>query len=209
MGLNRIADSDIDTTAKDMSYCLMLIILALFMVSVVLINPEKKKEEIIGMMQSEISIEMTWPDCPKYPQDIDLWVMGPDRQPVGYSRQKSESLALLRDDLGCDPKTPLNAEYAFSISDKKNLAGHYVVNVHFYMAHGGELNVPVKVEVKLLDRADGKPSGQKTIISREVVLEKVKDEITVVQFDIDGDGNLINGSVTHEFTPLISRRGPI
>ncbi|MBI2626212.1 MAG: hypothetical protein HYW69_01295 [Candidatus Nealsonbacteria bacterium] len=155
-------------------------------------DPKKSEVEVLG----SLTITAEWP--PSYPQDIDLWVEGPDRDPVGYSRAGSSIFSYLRDDLGKITYDDLNYELALAQSIKE---GEYIVNLHFYAYHGGRENVPVQVTVILYS-----PGNVSLIFKGEVVLGKAGDELTVVRFRLDENNDLVPGSINSDFTPVRNKK---
>lgn len=137
-----------------------------------------------------IVVEARWAD--ELRSDVDLWVLGPGDRPVGYSNKSGEVFDLLRDDVGHRRDlTGMNYEFAFS---RGAPAGEYVVNLHLYHDQGESLPIAVKVTVSLRDWPSGRMSE---IGSREVRLARRNQELTVLRFRLNGDGQLQPGSV-HE-----------
>jgi hypothetical protein len=164
----------------------MLILLA------VLPKAKEEKKEILPIA-GNVFVTINWPAG--LPQDIDLWVEGPDGTPVGYSNQRSFVFSYLRDDRGTDFYSPLNYELAVS----QGIApGQYIINLHFYAYHGGGDNVPIEADVVI--KRPGRSDLR--IFHDTVTLVKEGDEITVVQFQLDEEGNLIGGTLSREFIPV-------
>jgi hypothetical protein len=170
-------------------------IIAVLVVVLLLLSmtANKKEEKSAADIAGNLFITIRWP--PLAPQDIDLWVQGPDGAPVGYSSSRSQTFSYLRDDLGAGTYKDMNYELAVG----QNLVkGRYAVNLHFYSYHGGEGNVPVEVNA-VLKSADGYLSE---IFKDTVTLGKAGDEITAVQFQLDEAGWLIQGTVNNRFVPI-------
>jgi len=115
---------------------LFILMMFLMLVIMSLIILPKKKEEAkskVELIVGNLLITVMWPE--NEPHDIDLWVEDPNGDSVGYSRQTSNILSYLRDDLGNDYFSNLNYEF---VSSQGIAAGRYVVNLHFYDAHEGK-----------------------------------------------------------------------
>lgn len=173
-----------------------LVVFLIFIIFLFAVLPKEKKKEESQNIQigGNIFVSVRWPDGE--PQDIDLWVQGPDGAPVGYSNRVSHTWSYLRDDLGADAFSPENYELAVTQGVPR---GKYIINLHFFSSHGGRLNVPVKAEVVLKKT----PDAEKEIIFKgEVIIKNVGDEITIVQFVIDETRSLIKESVSNKFEPV-------
>jgi hypothetical protein len=115
--------------------------------------------------------------------DVDLWVLAPGDHSVGYSRKEGVVFDLLRDDLGMLNDTlPLNYENAFT---RSRPPGEYIVNVMIYRV-GPMDALPLKVIVKVSKKV-GKSSV--TLIQKAVTLRYHGEELTVVRFTLDEDGD--------------------
>ena len=137
-----------------------------------------------------IVVEVRWPD--ELDSDVDLWVEAPGDVPVGYANKGGRVFNLLRDDLGqFGDATRLNYEIAYS---RGTPAGGYTVNLHLYRNSAGRLPVPAVVVVSL---KHDPASPMRTLATEEVELVRVGQELTVIRFSLDGEGNLIPGSVNH------------
>jgi len=169
--------------------------LFLIVLILVILPKEKKREESQNIqIGGNIFVSVRWPDGE--PQDIDLWVQGPDGTPVGYSNKVSSTWSYLRDDLGADVFSKENYELAVTQGVP---TGKYIINLHFFSSHGGRFNVPVKAEIVLKKTPDAE---KEFIFKGEITIKNVGDEITVVQFHIDETRNLIKESVSNKFDPV-------
>ncbi len=181
-------DQSGDTVFRDV----ILLALAGFVLIVVLllphINPPTKAAEEILAPPGNVIVEIRWPD--ELAADVDLWVEAPGDRPVGYSNKGGLVFDLLRDDLGAagDPMQ-INYENAFSRGVRP---GEYTVNVHLYSNRSGVSPIAVTLAVSVRD-ANGRAT--RTIATAEVSLSGVGEEITALRFTLDGDGNLVPGSI--------------
>ena len=114
--------------------------------------------------------------------DVDLWLTGPDDEPIGFSRPKGKVWNLLRDDLGTanDP-TPQNMEFA---STRGLPDGEYAINVRCFGC-AGKVPLTVNVEARLADVG--------LIWRGSVELVRDKHEKTAIRFRVR-DGKVVPGS---------------
>jgi uncharacterized protein YfaP (DUF2135 family) len=178
-----------DTVWRDV----IMLALAGFMVIVIIllphINPDKKGEV---KMSGEMIITATWPDMNA---DVDLWVLAPDGRPVGFSSKHGPHFNLLRDDLGkSGDATNINLEVAISRGLPN---GEYVINVHWYNNLALVPEVPVAVAVQYRNGVQ-----METVFERRVVLQAVKEELTVVRFRVQ-QGRFLSKSV--HYVPKVIR----
>lgn len=126
----------------------------LFILAFILISPPTPKEKMIDP-KAEIMIILTWPDGDV--NDIDLWVMGPNRNKVGFKNRESGLIHLDRDDRGLDDEQVLtpsgnvitNQRNQEIISVRGWIPGRWTVNVHAYHFKKSEdvESIPVTVEL--------------------------------------------------------------
>lgn len=160
----------------------------LLMVVLTLVNPPSQDEAIAAPGNMIVSI--AWKPGP---DDVDLWVRGPDGVAVGYKRKSSELFNLLRDDLGTvNDKMPLNYENAYSrgLPD-----GEYIVNLHCYSCSTPH---EVAVEIRM-------GRGEPKLVFKENVELAPRQERTVVRFYVR-DGSTVAGSRSDIFEPLRNGR---
>ncbi len=179
---------------RDMLFLMVFTLIVVIFLLTFLINPVRKPDEV--PLRTQILIEATWPSGTNY--DIDLWGMGPDGVPVGWGVfQAGPSLNLERDDRGkINDSSALNYEW---MSIRGREAGEYTINLHLYNEYDGLLPVPVKV------RVTGKGDlGE--IFTDEILMKRRKEEITVVRFTLDGNGDLIRDSIHNLYKSILSQR---
>ncbi|WP_159585948.1 hypothetical protein [Chelativorans xinjiangense] len=158
-----------------------------------LINPPTEADT--ATPPGNMSVTIVWPEGS---DDVDLWLIGPGQaKPVGYSNRGGSLWNLLRDDLGTssDPM-PLNMEHAYS---RGLPAGEYIINLHGFRLPNSPVTVAVEVR-------KGEFGRRQALLFQETVVLRAAQEKTVVRFKLDGDGDVIPGSVDHVFRPLRSRR---
>lgn len=196
---------------RDLLTALMVVFMALGLLSII---ASQRLKTIEGVQPGQLLVQMTWKNGST--SDIDLWVKSPDDEPVGYTRAAGKTCDLLRDDLGRAMDLTSHAIELTVCRDPP--PGEYLINVHLYNIHlakayGGvpeqtwdevmkkELPMPVTV---LITKADKKnPGHMKKILEKEVMLDHAGQELTVARFELDGDANLVAGSLND--LPLMMR----
>lgn len=176
----------INIAARDLFLNALAFVLLVVIIMIPHLNPPAAKAS--ATPPGNMTVSVAWPDGAT---DIDLWVTGPGQdKATGYSNRGGTLWNLLRDDLGVAGDTlPLNYENAYSrgLPD-----GEYVVNVHGYSV---QAETPVVVEVVL-----GR-DGTQTLVFKETVRIRHKQELTVVRFTLR-NGAVVPGSVGHVWKPL-------
>ncbi len=170
------------------------ILTTVLMMSVV--NPPAKSADSEGdKAPGNVVIEAQWPD--KLDADVDLWVEAPGDRPVGYSNKSGQIFSLLRDDLGKSQDiTDFNYEIAYS---RGMPPGEYVVNVHLYRA----INASSPIQVKLVASVRADEEGKsRQLVTTNVELLRLNDQVTAFRFNLDSEGNLVPGSVNSLFKEL-------
>jgi hypothetical protein len=153
-------------------------------------------------MKAELVIEMTWPD--NNFDDLDLWLLLPSGQQVGFNNKDVGVATLDRDDRGGYGDTYFSPEGTGIqvirvnkevMTIRANRPGKYVVNVHYYNDFSGEeLGVeetdaspnPVTVKMTKLN-----PKVVE-LVSRKLEVGKVGSQRTAFCFELSA-----TGEVTH------------
>ena len=182
-----IADDSTGTVFRDV----ILLALIGFVAMVVMLLPHLNKAEEEPQdhrAPGNVIVEIHWPQ--DLPYDVDLWVRAPQDVPVGFYNQGSEYFNLLRDDLGDEADaTGLNYEITYS---RGIPAGEYIVNVHMYGLLPPRARIPVKVVVSVRRQFD----VARQILQTTVDLVRRNQEETAFRFRLDGEGELVEESVT-------------
>ena len=192
MALFRQRSGDDIDPFTDLLFNALLTFTFLFLVALVLLNPPAKTG--IVDPKAEFLITVSWPDG--NPNDIDIWIEGPDGEAVSYKRPQGGLMNLDRDDRGMVNDTqivngqeisnPINQEV---LTIRGRPAGEYVVNLHYFKTQaddGGEEAARVPVTVYL---AEVNPQ-LKVLFYNTSVLEKEGDELTAFRFTITPAGNV-------------------
>jgi hypothetical protein len=177
-------------------------VLSIFLVVSILLTfhltEAKKTNDADIASPGSIYVDVTW----KEGVDVDLWVKSPHDVPVGYSRKGGLYIDLLRDDLGRDMERvgDHHEENAFARSTPP---GEWIVNVHMY-ANRENATYPIRVDISVtISKKDSnQKEASKKVIKATVELTKLGQEITVMRFKIDGNADLIDGSVNDTQIPL-------
>lgn len=194
MALFRQRHADDVDPFTDLLFNALLTFTFLFLVALVLLNPPAKTG--IVDPKAEFLITVSWPDG--NPNDIDIWVEGPEGNEVSYKRPQGGLMNLDRDDRGMVNDTqivngkeisnPINQEV---LTIRGRPAGEYVVNLHYFKTQAdtsgsddGLTRVPVTVYL-----AEVNPV-LKVLFYNTNVLEKEGDEITAFRFTITPEGNV-------------------
>ena len=181
------ADDSTGTVFRDV---IMLALIGFVAMVIMLLPHVRKSEEDTQDHRApgNVIVEIHWPD--DMPYDVDLWVRAPEDVPVGFYNQGSEFFNLLRDDLGDEvDATGLNYEITYS---RGIPAGEYVVNVHMYGLLPAGLEIPVRVVVSVRKKFD----VARQILQTTVNLVRRNQEETAFRFRLDGEGELVEESVT-------------
>lgn len=157
----------------DFLFNLVIALTALFLLSILLINPPKK--ESVQKREAEYFIVIKWQDYNN--NDIDLWVTDGDRT-ISFINRQHPNMSLDRDDVGPDEPTtrthflPNNEEIVTIRSKQRNV---YTANIHVYNLRDPS-NPPV-VSWALINARSNKveASGAKyvNLMGQEVTLFRV------------------------------------
>lgn len=167
----------------DLLFIISLGFLLLLFIMLPFLNPIAKDGTIDPPVA--LIIEMRWDDDAQ--ADLDLWVLGPDGNPVGYFKKSNGYITLKRDDLGKVNDTYVIDGKRVTVSRNYEVTtatqlpdGWYTVNVHYF---GGSAR-PEKVNVKITNLWHFKIEfeGDTTVSLRQ--------EVTLVSFKVQ-DGRVV------------------
>jgi len=187
-----------ETTGTVFRDVIMLALIG-FVAMVVMLLPHispKKKQTEEHKAPGNVIVEMHWPS--EIPYDVDLWVKAPGEVPVGFWNQGAKIFNLLRDDLGTEGDAT-NENYEVSYS-RGIPPGEYVVNAHMYGNIKRGTHVPVKVVVSVKRPLE----ETRQILETTVNLVRHNQEVTAFRFRLDGEAELVEGSVSTLKRPLIT-----
>lgn len=186
-GFEPLEPEDDGTVFRDVIMLALLGFVTLVVLLLPHLNPPVEAAQDIDA-PGNVVVELRWPD--DVDADVDLWVRAPGDYPVGYSNKGGKSFNLLRDDLGhINDPGKLNYEVAYS---RGRPAGEYVVNLHLYTnkSHRYPVDAEVYVGIKKVSSASIHRLGY-----RKVRLLEIGQELTVIRFKLDEDGDLVPGSI--------------
>lgn len=196
-GLDDHEDDGTSTVFRDVITLALLGFVAAVILLLPHVNPQAKTTADAVDMPGNVMVEIRWPD--QIDADVDLWVQAPGDVPVGYSNKGGKVFNLLRDDLGTKgDATGLNYEVSYSRGIPE---GEYVVNLHLYRNNTTLSEIPVTVVVSTKGAA---AHSAKQILTSQVKLEHIGQELTVFRFRLDKNGELEANSVNNLPKPLRS-----
>jgi len=186
----------LDTTVKDLLFILAMSVVVLMILIASMVR-ETTTTKTQTDDQNSVMFEIAWPPGP---WDVDLWVLPPSGEPVGYSNGGSKEVNLLRDDLGeLNDPLPVNYEVTFS---RGFVPGQYSMNVYLYSPHGGEL--PLTVTGRVLVRTKKR---EVVIWTGSVQLRSQDHQVTMVSFVLSSDGTIDRRTITEVQRPFVPQAG--
>lgn len=188
-------EDDTGTVFRDV----ITLALAGFVAAVILllphIRPPAKAEAKSAEPPGNVIFEVRWAD--ELDTDVDIWIMAPNGERVGYSAKSSPLLNLLRDDIGHTlDVSGLNYEVAYS---RGVMPGEYVVNLHLYRNLSRVLPITATV-VASVKTDPGRSAVQ--LVTATVNLNREGEEQTCFRFRLTADGRLVPGSVNRVYRPV-------
>ena len=179
-----------NTSFLDLLMLSLLVFVALFAVTFLLINVNKKKKNTES--RADFLITITWPK--DIDNDVDTYVQDPEGNLIFYRKKENGLMHLDRDDLGKKNdivqtkfgpvKFPENREIA---TIRGTIPGEYTVNVHMFLMNDKK-PTPVTVQIDKVN-----PSYSLVTI-KKVVLNKNGDEKTAVRIKVNKGGDVIGVS---------------
>ncbi len=161
----------------------------LLWLAVLLINdPGKKEVDTIA----DMLITVNWPNS--IGNDIDIWVMDPIGNMVGYKGVNRDAgfMSLERDDLGDSNDTLDVGGLKFRVNEnsevvpiRKMIPGEYHVSIHYYSNKVSTLITPVTVKLIKVNPIF------KIVYIKKALVENVNDESAFFRFTIDDKGKVL------------------
>jgi len=170
-----------------------LIYVMMFMISFILIVPERNEANI--KTKAEFVLTLTWDDGSK--DDVDIWVEDPMGNLVYYKDKEKGITHLDRDDLGLTNDKTVGPDGEI-ITYKHNqeivtirgfMAGEWVINIHMYNKRDP---TPTNVEVKIIKL---NPTAE-TVFVKKLVMEIYWEEITIARLRMSRTGKILSISET-------------
>ena len=171
----------------DLLFNIVLGFAFMFIIAFLLINPVEKDAQIEA--KAEFMIIMEWDHQSAY--DIDLWMMDPVGNIVGFPNMHAGLLHLDKDDLGQSNDSVILADGTKKIvylnrevmTIRGIVPGEYIVNNHLYSIKGDQSKKPMEVTTRILKL---NPFGE--VHTGIVILPVNGAEETVIRFTIDPTG---------------------
>ncbi len=187
----------------DMLFALLLGVFAIFILTCIMIGTPKPMKNDSPNDKSQVMITMTWDD--QSANDIDMWVLTPEHNLIGYANKENPYMALERDDTGLGSDTAIvNGQKVILRVNKEIIRmrqrrpGHYVVNGFYFAAHiDGEKNtlwtgaLDIRFEI-----AEVNPVYN-ILFVRTITLPAPGAQGTAFEFDILPDGTVTNFEIGH------------
>lgn len=180
-----------DTIFRDVPWAYAIAFLALLILVIPFLNPPEVEDE--AAQPGNLAVQIEWAAGTS---DVDLHVLGPNSpRDVYYNHKSGPVWNLLRDDLG-NPDSRVNYENAYT---RGRPAGRYVINARCYRCEESEF--PILVEVSVLMKRDY-DSTLKKLYEGSTFLLHDQDEVTLLQFEMDEDGNVVPESKNTVYVPM-------
>lgn len=172
----------------DLIFNTLLAFVMLFILMFLIVKTEDTTTKIDD--KNEIVITLKWD--PESTDDVDLWLKDPKGRTVGFINKEIPGIALERDDMGIRTDTitdqdgntiviKLNQEV---INIRHLVPGIYTINAHMFSKRNNE---PTDVTLKLI-----KINPFKEFPEITKTLQERGSEVTMLTFEIDSSGNIIN-----------------
>lgn len=170
--------------------------LILFIITLNLIADNQKAASVD--VKATLLITMTWSD--QSSNDVDLWLLTPTLDKIGYRNTGNSYANLERDDVGMENDfTTVNGEYKQIylnqevIKIRQSQPGKYVINVNYFKTKENPIThiidkgpIPVKIQLTQVEPT------YKVVYTTEVVVNVEQEEVTAFSFDINDDKTVSN-----------------
>lgn len=192
----------------DMLFALLLGVFAIFILTCIMIGSPKQNNQTPND-KSQVMITMTWDD--QSANDIDMWVLTPEHNMIGYTNKENTYMALERDDTGLGSDTAIVNGKPMILRVNKEIIrirqrrpGHYVVNGYYYAAHTDtEKNIfytgamDVRFEIAEINPI------YNILFVRTINLKLPGSQVTAFEFDILPDGKVTNFETSHNIPFIV------
>lgn len=165
-----------------------LAFVVLFLLAVPHMNPVADAGQVTPRV--EIMVTAEWDD--ESTADMDLWSLGPNKHPVGFSNKDGRFIILDRDDLGTNNDTVVvNGETIVikrnieTVSITQLVPGEYFFSIHHFMSYlssPDDKKGPVAVTVTVIEL------NPFSIVFTGTVVVPYKQEVSVVSFMVNEEG---------------------
>lgn len=188
---------DFRTAYIDLLLNVLTGIIFLFILTTLLIQPQKKSEDAGIKKNAEMILTASWDgavDC-----DVDLWIQDPLGNLVSFQSLSKGLMNIERDDMGFKNDYIYNPTGNLILASKDNREiwtlrgkqeGRFIVNLHLYSCRidniplqlFDKIDVPVVIELIKLN------PYLNTVITEVVTLNSIWDEKTAFSFIVDQNG---------------------
>lgn len=194
---------DFRTAFIDLLLNFMVSLVFIFVISSLLINPVSKKQDEGIKKNAQMMIQVEW--SPDVDCDVDIWVRDPNNHTVYFNAQDTDLMHIERDDLGFQNDIiDLAKEFVtgkppeYKMNDevwvlRGNMEGEFTFNLHIYGCRVEKKSLPMNTVVDLpvhVKIIKVNPSYN-LILDETVTIQRVWQEITVLNFTLDKDGNVV------------------
>lgn len=177
-----------NTSMIDMLFNLVLGFFAIIVILILIMKTDESPPAAPD--KNEFIITMNWND--ESLDDIDIWILSPSKNAVGYSNKESYGIFLQRDDIGggVDFSVDKNGKAQYIklneeiINIRKFMPGKYIVNLIFYRDSNDNMSSH-EVTTKLI-----KINPYKEVVSAKTTLSASGQEITALTFEVNAEGEV-------------------
>ena len=189
----------------DLLFNLVIGFVYLFMIAFILINPVAKKGDVPKKAEYIIVIEWTV----DLNDDVDLWIQDPAGNTVSFVQKDSGVMNLEKDDLGYGNDTIIRNGVSEVIKINREVVtlrgtvpGTYSVAAHIYNRIPYDSTDTGKIRLQVI-----KLNPYSEVYSQFYEYNRMAQEIPLVNFTIDSDGNFTGSNNLHN--DIITRKRDI
>lgn len=169
----------------DLLFNLLLAFVCLFILSFLMINPQKQDGKIDP--NAEFLVTLRWQD--ESTDDVDLWVEDPNGNVVSFVVKEAGLMHLDRDDRGVSQETVVTSDGSITsrlnqeiVTIRGYIKGEYVINTHMFSKRDEE---PANITVQVLKLNPYQVVCEENILISENAIEK-----TICRFVLNSDGTI-------------------
>ncbi len=188
---------DFRTAYIDLLLNVLTGIIFLFILTTLLIQPQKKSEDEGIKKNAEMILTASWDgaiDC-----DVDLWIQDPLGNLVSFQMLSKGLMNIERDDMGFKNDYIYNPTGNLILASKDNREiwtlrgkqeGRFIVNLHLYSCRIDNIPLPLfeKIDVPVVIELVKLNPSLDTVITEVVTLKNVWEEKTAFSFIVDQNG---------------------
>ena len=183
---------DSNVSMFDLLFIMLLGFVSLFIIAFIMINKSTQDSNI--KTKAEFVVTVTW-DL-KSADDVDTWLLNPNKDVCFFRRKDNGLLHLDRDDLGSEYDTitmPDGTVVKYDVNQeiltiRGVVPGTYTLNIHMYNKN---TSTPTNVTVTM----DKLNPRFKRILQKTIVMNSSWEEVTIIRFTLDRKGNIIDSTM--------------